>query len=449
MDYYMLFFIVCVAILLFIIVGMRSSASAAAPSPKGNDASTAKNSRLQMVEDMKMMQTSRVVDQVSILDELLETTPNYRQYCELVGTAQHEGGVVAPYSRRNVAYYEIRCYRIENRGSGDVETLVAHERSFDPFYFKDGSCDTPIYVDINSFGNNVMLINSTNHIEGPNSEFARAVDGTATSSTSTASSGTSYIVGEIASGIVHGFGRARDAIIAGLMPQEALAYVGASAGFTTGTSRTSGTQGVKLSFASSSGRNGHSAGIGDFIKSGESAMRTGGSAQLHKAMKQNASSNTGRPQQPRNQQQGPVVINVGMPTGLGSFLGNGPSGGFSSVPRPMPYTPRPYQVHTYRRTGMGDVMSDMITGMVLSTVLDSMARTNSTTQQTVTTQPRNVFRGYRLVEDVVPLGSPVYCIGEIYHHGTDVYMSRSLSNEYTTSFFATKPEVEVLSALGA
>ena len=111
---------------------------------------------------------------------------------------------------------------------------------------------------------------------------------------------------------------------------------------------------------------------------------------------------------------------------------------------PRPYH-QPYPTHTYRRTNAGDVISDMITGMVLSSVLDSMA--NSTTT-TTTTRPQSTFRGYRLVEDVVPLGSPVYCIGELYHHGTDVYMGRSLATDYPTSYFATKPEVEVLATLG-
>ena len=139
-----------------------------------------------------------------------------------------------------------------------------------------------------------------------------------------------------------------------------------------------------------------------------------------------------------------------MTPGINVFFGNG-SYGYSTVPRPTPRPPYPYQQRTYRRPiGMGDVMSDMITGMVLSSVLDSMHHNTYTTVTTATPQtPQTVFRGYRLVEDVVPLGSPVYCIGEIYHHGTDVYMGRSLAAEYPTSYFATRPETEVLASLGA
>ncbi len=448
MDFETIFFIICVATVAFVFFGMRSSASATAPEPKGTSSSTTGSKRVQMVEDIKMTKTSRIVDQISILDELEQTTPGFRQYCELIGTCQREGGVIAPYSRKQVAYYEIRCYRIENRGSGDVETLVAHEKSFDPFYFKDNSCDTPVYVDINSFGDNIMLINSTNHIEGPNSDFAKAVDGSTSSTAAPQSStyGTSYIVGEIASGIVHGFGRARDAVVAGLMPltQPVLALAGAGAGI--GMSPVSS----NIMFANDKG--GLSSGLDKFTKAG-GAMMPGSSASARKAAKSHAQApGHAGPGSSRggSNNRGPVTVNVNMPAGLGSFLGSGHVyGGYSSVPRPRPHMSQPYQVHTYRRTGMGDVMSEMITGMVLSSVLDSMAHSSSSTSTVTTAAPQSVFRGYRLVEDVVPLGSPIYCIGEIYHHGTDVYMGHSLAEGYPTSFFATRPESEVLAALGA
>ena len=122
--------------------------------------------------------------------------------------------------------------------------------------------------------------------------------------------------------------------------------------------------------------------------------------------------------------------------------------GYSAVPRPRPQ--QVYSQRTYRRVGSGDVVGDMITGMVLSTMLDSMYRSSGNAAGSSTSaSATSSFRGYRLVEDVVPLGSPIYCIGEIYHHGTDVYMGRSLAAKYPTSFFATRPETEVLASLGA
>jgi len=103
--------------------------------------------REKTIEGIKETQTSRVADQVSILEELEVMNPSYRQFCELTGKTMSEGGVVAPYSKRKVAYYDLRCYRIEASGN---ETLIAHEHSFDPFSFTDASSETPVYVDVES-----------------------------------------------------------------------------------------------------------------------------------------------------------------------------------------------------------------------------------------------------------------------------------------------------------
>ena len=122
-------------------------------------------------------------------------------------------------------------------------------------------------------------------------------------------------------------------------------------------------------------------------------------------------------------------------------------GGFSNVPRPTYQQPRPnpYPRQTYHRPSGSDVLSEMLTGMVLSSMLDSLSQTSQTT--VTTSKPTSTLRGYRLVEDVVPLNSPIYCIGELYHAGTDVYIGRSVATEYPSSYFATRPEAEVIAAL--
>ncbi len=449
MDLYFFFLFLCIATVVFIFIGMRQG-SGSSPQTQATSATSAANQ--QMADDIRMTKTSRVVDEVAILDELSQDMPTFRQYCELVGTSQKTGGVVAPYSRREVAYYEIRCYRIENHGAGDVETLVAHERSFDPFYFTDDSCDTPVYVNLESFGDNVMLVNSTNHIEGPNSDFAKAVGNASATSASTGTSGVTAIVGRLASGVVHGFDRVREVVrqaLPGLVAQPALAGAAAS-GQTMPMRGISFAEGGRSAGSSSARKamKSNMAGRSSQARGGSAGGRSGGSAAGFSSGHGSNRPSSSRPSTPGSQQrQTTVTFNFGMPNGLGTFLGSGrPVGGYSSVPRPMPRPyHQPYPTHTYRRTNAGDVISDMITGMVLSSVLDSMA--NSTTT-TTTTRPQSTFRGYRLVEDVVPLGSPVYCIGELYHHGTDVYMGRSLATDYPTSYFATKPEVEVLATLG-
>ena len=99
-------------------------------------------------------------------------------------------------------------------------------------------------------------------------------------------------------------------------------------------------------------------------------------------------------------------------------------------------------------------MGDILVGMTLSALLRSLNTTTYTqTSRPVTNTtpptPTPTFRGYRIVEDVVPLGSPTYCIGEMYRHGTDIYMGKSSDKEYSTSFFACRPEAEVLSAINS
>ena len=120
----------------------------------------------------------------------------------------------------------------------------------------------------------------------------------------------------------------------------------------------------------------------------------------------------------------------GMPQHLGDFMG----------PSHQPYVMG--GGYTTRPTNMSG--ADILLGMSLAALLNSMSTTQQPVMQTTTV---DTFRGYRLVENIVPLGSPIYCIGEVYKHGTDIYMSRSLAKDYPTSYFATKPESEVLSAI--
>ena len=391
-------------VLIFAVLAGISIWRSAQASKKVASSTTSSTPRAQMVEDIKSTQTSRVSDAVEILDELSGLNKAHRQYCELIGTSQKEGGVIAPYSQRPVAYYDVRCYKIEYRGGQEVETLVAQESSIDPFYFKDASCDTPVYIDLASFGSNVILVNSTNHIEGPNSEFAQAVSKKISTATKGGGSASLAIVGGLMERLGNVLIDVRDALDRVLLPNGApamqLAYAGAD-----GSSI-----GSNLMYAKG------------YNKMGSQGKLTGG----------------GRPQMPGS--RGNVTINLG---DLGSFLGNGygyggglPMGGF-----PM----GGYGYGRRRGYDLGDAMLDIGLGALLGS-LSNMSRQTASAQ---TTTPQTTFRGYRLVENVVPLGSPVYCIGELYRHGADIYMGASASSEYATSFFATKPEAEVLSHLGA
>ena len=135
-------------------------------------------------------------------------------------------------------------------------------------------------------------------------------------------------------------------------------------------------------------------------------------------------------------------------------MGTGRVPGGYGVPR---QSYNPYRGTSYRGYSLGDAMLDIGLGALIGSMRRSAfdvgysMTSGTSTQRTTTTpaQPVSTFRGYRLVEDVVPLASPTYCIGEIYRNSDKVYMGRSLAEDYPTSYFATKAETELLADLGA
>ena len=367
--------------------------------------------RTQMVEDIKATQTSRVSDVAEIMDELSQTSSNYRHYCELIGTSMDKG-VVAPYSQREVAYYDIRCYRVDYKGGQEVETLVAHETSIDPFGFTDASSERPVFVDLASFGGNVILVNSTNHIEGPNSEFAKKLGEHITTATGTsASTACTASVPERLGNVLRGAADALDRVLLpGGAPQFGLVAAGAVAGG----------MGSNVLFAQNGGH-----------KTGKVNVN------VNFGNRGNMGNMGGRPQMPNGQ----MPRGVGGYSGMGNlddFLGQGMGGSFS-----YGGGGRYYGGGYYSGGDLGTTLLNVGLGALLS----SMYSSSSTTAKTTTTTPQSTFRGYRLVEDVVPLNSPIYCIGEVYLHGTSLYIGKSTDDTYTTSFFACKPESEVVAHL--
>lgn len=357
----------------------------------------------QLMEDIKSIKTSSTSDAVAVLDDLGSTSQNYRHYCELIGKSQASGGVVAPYSKREVAYYDLRCYRIENRNGRDVETLVAHEKSIDPFWFSDNDGATKVYVDLDTFGNNVILVNATNRIEGPNSDFTKAFSDAVAKSNTQGRSGAYAMVARgvqgahnVLAGAAHGASLAANALLGGNRMQPALA---------TATITSSPTRTEIFVPAQALGSN---------IMLSDDDDHDGRRSGLYGGM-------------------GGFGMG-GIPRDLDIFLGGGFSGG-----RVVGYGgPK------FRGSG-GDLLSIGL-GALLGTLAASGSRPATTTggpQQSM----QNSFRGYRLIEDVVPLNNPVYALGEIYRSGTDVHIGKSISSSYPSSYFATKSEAEVLSSL--
>ena len=388
--------------MLLVLLGLFIYTYYARRNKKGQISATAaaeKAKNDQMSQDIKATKTSRVVDQVEILDDLGATQQGYRQYCELIGNSMSSGGVIAPYSGREVAYYDVKCYRLETVGGRSIETLVAHETSIEPFYFTDDSCDTPVYIDLKSFGDNVILVNSTNHVEGPNSDFSNAFRKNSGSAASSGNSGSSPAMAavekalEYGSNLIAGAKARLPKLAPGLafMPAPAYAFAGVNGSVWGDTQGEDQPTHVKFAGAKFGGRPG-------------------------------------------------MNINIGFGGGLPPHMRDFMMGGSSVFG--MPYV--------HRRRTAGANLGDVLVGMTLSSLLRSL--NGSTQSRPVTmptnTAPTNTFQGFRIVEDVVPLNSPTYCIGEIYRNGDQVYMGRSLATDYTTSFFACRPEAEVLSALG-
>lgn len=392
-DLALLGVVVIVIIALFAIFrSMRSHQGGSTQSTSTPRTSTAK---AQIAQDMKSMQTSRMVDAISILEELGSTSPNYRQYTELVGTTQSTSSVTAPYSKRQVAYYDLRCFRVENIGGQETETLIAHEKSIEPFYFNDGTSEQPVYVDLASFDSNVILVNSANRIEGPGSEFAKALDASARGASGGAANAYA-IVGQLRNWAEH-MRRA----LRGFTPQPAYAFAGIGAlsmsdieAFTGAPTKTQAPSNIVFS---DHGHKGHR-------PDGRGPGGMGG-------------------------------FDFGDFGNLDSFLGNMGNMGNIGGPRGKYWG--------------GDGKSDageILLGMGLGALIGSLA-TSASSNQNVPVTPQSQFRGYRIVEDVVPLNYQVYALGEIYKNGQHVTIGRSTSTSYPSSFFATKPEAEVISHL--
>lgn len=367
MDGSVLLLILVVVAIVFVAFYANGRKSSGQASPRerrarGDETRTRDASRAadatRIAQDMRGMKTSRVADAVEILDDLGRITPGYRQYCELVGTSMRDGGVVAPYSKQEVAYYDVRCYRVERRDDRDVETLVAREKSVKPLWFTDGSSDERVRVDVASFGDDMTLVTAMDHVEGPDSDFARAFAGAPAVSAQ----------------------RDEDAGRAGRDAGREASPASGRAGFATGMP----------------------GGLQDFL--------AGVDPRVLEDMRDFA----------RRGGRGSDLAEIGgalLGAGIGALVNS-----LGSQPgRPGTPSSQPVNYPTQQPSP------------------------NYPTQRPA--QYQGELRGYRLVEDVVPLGSPVFCLGELYRMGGELCMGRSIAAENPSSYFATKPEAEVIKNL--
>lgn len=382
----------------------------------------------QISRDIKLTKTSRVADEIDIVRTLDETQPGFRQYCELIGTSMTTGGVTTPYTKQQVAYYDVRCYRLESTPTGLTEQLVAHETSHEPFWFADDSSAEHVYVDLETFGNNTILVNLCNRVMGPGSDFAQQF-GQQARSQGGGMPGAGYACeAQVPASAPWSAGRRLSRSLrslwarqwqrqprvpmAGLQP--ALAGAGAcspNGGATVMAPPAARTQGARDNVCYDGFGGPSGGGFGGGFGGGHGGGFGGG---------------FGGP--------GP---DFGGASGLGGFLGNDydhhPMGGGMGE-------------HGGYYGGNGGLLTGMLIGQLLAGMGDSPDAGTGPNQPQ---QQASTFQGYRIIEDVVPLGSPIYCLGELYLSGGAAHMGRSLSPDNTSSYFATKPEAEVLAHLGA
>lgn len=134
--------------------------------------------------EIQYMQTSSIKDAADIVDNMSSADPNYRHYVELKGMAQRDEPMSAPFSGREVVYYENRCLSVyeETRVVTDKEghrrteryqreDEISHEKSPADFFIKDNSSDLKVYIDMDSFGGKAQLMSACDRFESENSSW--------------------------------------------------------------------------------------------------------------------------------------------------------------------------------------------------------------------------------------------------------------------------------------
>lgn len=134
--------------------------------------------------EMKFMQTTPIADAIELLDSMAAGDPSYRHYVELKGPLQSEEPVQAPFCGKQVAYYRNQCYSVHEEtqtqrdSSGRTQTRmvkkedrISDEKSPVQTFIKDASSQTPVYVDIESFGGDFDLQPGCDRFEAQNSPW--------------------------------------------------------------------------------------------------------------------------------------------------------------------------------------------------------------------------------------------------------------------------------------
>lgn len=329
--------------------------------------------------EINYMQTSSIADAAGILAELDGLSTGTRHYVELKGKVGTETPQTTPYAKMQVAYYRSECHSVTEEttvtngrtSTSQSDKKITEEHSHAPFYITDGSSQIPVYVDIESFGENVRLVSSCNRLEPPGSDWCRQ-NGFGSDGSNPFQTGGSFAYSV----------RFDSPARSGLLPTAGGAAVLPRSG---------------LLFAAPRGARSGKPGGGSFgsPSRGPRAGRPGGG-----------------PSRPSG--------------GFGGPRPGGSAGGFGARPHnPAPRRPAP----------RGNTGGSFLGGMMVGSMMNS-GRTSHGSHGS------SRLLGYRLIEEIVPIGQEVYLIGDLYRNGDKYYIGASADTTKPT-FFSCKSEEEL------
>lgn len=135
--------------------------------------------------ETQFMPTTSVKDALDLVKEMSSTDPFYRHYVELKGTLVCKEPLTTPYANRSAAYYSSRCLSVsevtsvysDDEGNRHTrvtkqETEISSEHHTAEAYLSDGSSETPVYVNFESFGGDMDLAECCDRFESAGSPWA-------------------------------------------------------------------------------------------------------------------------------------------------------------------------------------------------------------------------------------------------------------------------------------
>ncbi|MCD4669198.1 MAG: E3 ubiquitin ligase family protein [Actinomycetia bacterium] len=132
--------------------------------------------------EIKFMQTIPIKELKAILkDNAAAGLDGYRHYVELKGSADSDNPEKAPFSEKEVAYYNADLYRVheekhtykDDKGTHQQiikkETLVSNQKSSGSVVLKDSQSGEKVYIDVSQSGLKLDALKTLDRFESENS----------------------------------------------------------------------------------------------------------------------------------------------------------------------------------------------------------------------------------------------------------------------------------------